>query len=347
MSTRLFPYRIPELVLVLACAGCTLEAPYERLSTYGYFESELTQLKPAANVYPYEVVSELWADGSHKERFIYLPPGSVIGPSPEEDWAFPVGAVVIKNFSFWNDMRDPGAGIRRIETRLLVREEAGWTAHVYLWNDDQSEATRLPGGKRVPVSFIDHDGAPVTHDYVVPNTNQCGYCHARDDVNQLLGIIGPQLVRDVDRDGQRVPQLEWAAAQGLFGPGGAPQVTAPFVDPYGDAPVEARARSWLHANCAHCHRLGGNGGSSGLVLLAWETDAYKLGVCKSPAAAGSGTGGHDYDILPGDPAASIMPFRILSTDPEIKMPELPNRIPDERGLAAVEAWIAGMPAGCQ
>jgi hypothetical protein len=126
-----------------------------------------------------------------------------------------------------------------------------------------------------------------------------------------------------------------------------PAVPDAFVDPFGEAPLEPRTRSWLHANCSHCHRQGGNGGTSGLVLLAWETEPLKLGVCKTAAAAGSGTGGHEYDIVPGQPDDSIMPFRIASTDPEIKMPELPNRIPDERGLELVRAWIAAMtPPGC-
>jgi hypothetical protein len=119
------------------------------------------------------------------------------------------------------------------------------------------------------------------------------------------------------------------------------------VDPHGDAPLDARARSYLHANCSHCHRPGGGGGVSGLVLLEWEHDPNKNGVCKGPVAAGPGTGGFGYDIVPGLPEESIMIFRMGSTDPEIKMPELPNRIPDAEGIALVGAWIAAMqPPGC-
>ena len=64
-------------------------------------------------------------------------------------------------------------------------------------------------------------------------------------------------------------------------------------------------------------------------------------------AAGAGTGGFSHDIVPGYPDQSIMLFRMRSTDPEIKMPELPNLLPDARGAEVVSAWIAAMqPPGC-
>src|SRR5690606_29682825 len=167
----------------------------------------------------------------------------------------------------------------------------------------------------------------------------CSSCHERDDRDELLGLITHQLNTEVVVDGQGVNQLEWLASQGLFS-GPLPEVQAlpRLVDPFGDAPLDARARSYLHANCSHCHRLGGGASSSGLVYLAWEEVPAKYGVCKVPAAAGPGTGGNAYDILPGHPEGSIMVFRMNSLDPEIKMPELPNRIIDARGVELIEAW---------
>ena len=143
-------------------------------------------------------------------------------------------------------------------------------------------------------------------------------------------------------------QLSWLAEQGVFGTATpSPSDLERFADPFGDEPVDKRARSYLAANCSHCHRPGGGGGDSGLVLLAWEETLAKIGVCKQPAAAGAGTGGFSHDIVPGHPDESIMLFRMRSTDPEIKMPELPNLLPDTRGAEVVSAWIAAMePAGC-
>ena len=117
-----------------------------------------------------------------------------------------------------------------------------------------------------------------------------------------------------------------------------------FVDPFGTAgTLDQRARDYLHGNCAHCHQPGGGAGKSGLVFLASETNLAKVGVCKVPAAAGPGTGGHPHDIVPGKPDESIVLFRMNSLDPEIKMPELPNRVIDKAGVELIRQWIAAMP----
>ena len=140
-------------------------------------------------------------------------------------------------------------------------------------------------------------------------------------------------------------QLELLAELGLFdAPLPATSGLPAFADPLGGAPVDARARAYLHANCSHCHRPGGGATNSGLVFLQWEETAAKYGVCKVPAAAGPGTGGHDYDIKPGLPDESIVVFRMNSLDPEIKMPELPNRVIDAKGVDLIREWIASLPA---
>jgi len=66
-------------------------------------------------------------------------------------------------------------------------------------------------------------------------------------------------------------------------------------------------------------------------------------VCKGSVAAGQGAGGRSYDVQPGEPDESIIVYRMESTDPEVKMPELPNRLPHAAGVALVREWIASMP----
>lgn len=324
--------------------------PFDTLSEYRFFEGPLAEQRPSPGVVPYTVASPLWADHAGKGRFIVLPAEGKItlGAGEQEEWQFPVGTIVVKTFFFSMDQRDPGGRARILETRLLILEEEGWKPHTYVWNDEQTEAERVIAGKRVKVDFTDAAGAPAHTEYLVPNNNQCKSCHERDDATMLLGPITPQMNLLVDTPSGPRNQLDWMAEQGMFDgaipdPAGLPA----FPDPRGDAPLDARARAYLHANCSHCHRPGGGGGPSGLVLLAWEQEPLKNGVCKGSVAAGSGTGGHQYDIVPGAPEQSIMTFRMSSTDPEIKMPELPNRIPDEEGIALVSAWIAAMdPPGC-
>lgn len=339
----------PVLPQPVAPAPPEKTIPYGTLSEYGFFEGPLSKMRPRAGVVPYDVASPLWADHAGKGRFIVLPKESSIAFGELEGWQFPLGAVVIKTFFFSLDLRDPEGPARILETRLLILQEEGWTAHTYVWNDEQTEAERVIAGKRLEVQYTDADGQPAHEQYLVPNTNQCKSCHERDDVTELLGVITPQLNREVSTPAGPRNQLERLAEQGLFrDPLPPSEGLSAFADPRGDAPLDARARAYLHGNCSHCHRPGGGGGPSGLVLLAWEKNPTRNGICKAPVAAGAGTGGHSHDIVPGFPGESIMVFRMSSTDPEIKMPELPNRIPDQEGVALVSAWISAMaPPGCE
>jgi hypothetical protein len=61
-----------------------------------------------------------------------------------------------------------------------------------------------------------------------------------------------------------------------------------------------------------------------------------------PIAAGKGSGGRFYDIVPGSADKSIVTFRIESTEPGIMMPELGRRLVDKEGVALVRSWIDGM-----
>lgn len=350
----------PALAAALALAGCGNDdvpaargrakagaIPYDTLSEYGFFQGDMALHDPVPGVVPYDVAAALWADHAGKKRFIVLPEGETAAWDPGEEWALPRGSIIIKAFDFPRDRRDPGAGARVIETRLLILEDEGWTSHTYVWDDAQTEARRVIAGKDLTVSYIDEQGAAVDQRYLVPNTNQCKGCHERDDTSRLLGLTTPQVNRKVVRDGQEVEQLDWLAAQGVFASAPPSATAARFEDPFGDGPLDARARAYLAANCSHCHRPGGGGGDSGLVLLESERTPAKNGVCKSPAAAGSGTGGRTHDIVPGSPDQSIIIFRMSSTDPEIKMPELPNLLPDARGITLISEWITAMePKGC-
>ncbi len=326
------------------------ELPLARLSQYDFFAGPMVELTPKQGVVPYTVAAPLWSDQAGKDRYIVLPEGGKIEFRADDEWGFPEGTILVKNFFFDHDRRDPKAGFRIIETRLLVRDADNWRGFTYVWNDEQTEATLLRTGKRVDIDYVDLAGAAQTEEYIVPNEDQCSSCHERDDVEHSLGLITPQMNRPVERDGKTVAQIEWLAQQDLFA--AAPprsETLASFVDPYAEAgTLDQRARAYLHGNCAHCHQAGGGAGKSGLVYLATETDLAKVGVCKVPAAAGPGTGGNAHDIVPGKPDESIMVFRMNSLDPEIKMPELPNRVIDEAGVELIRAWISAMPAepGC-
>jgi uncharacterized repeat protein (TIGR03806 family) len=319
------------------------EVPLPTLSEYGFFVGELVDEEPAPGVLPYMVAAPLWADGAGKGRFLFLPEGEVLTLTDRDEWELPVGSIAIKSFYLDVDKSSPDEELRTIETRLLVHEADRWHSYIYRWNDEQTEATRLKAGADVLVPYTDAAGQAAEQLYIVPDENTCGNCHERDDVLVLLGVTTAQMNVEVERDGELVSQLEWLVEQGAIAEVGEPGTLEAYPDPAGDAGLEERARAYLHGNCAHCHRPGGGGGTSGLKLMAWETDPAELGECKVPAAAGPGTGGFSYAIVPGHPEESIMVHRMASTDPEIKMPELPSLLADDFGVDLISEWIAAMP----
>jgi hypothetical protein len=108
------------------------------------------------------------------------------------------------------------------------------------------------------------------------------------------------------------------------------------------APLAERARAYLDVNCAHCHNPAGPAHASGLDLRWSQTDPALWGVMKRPVAAGRGSAGFEFAIEPGHPERSILLHRMASTDPGVMMPELGRQLVDERAVALMRDWIAGM-----
>ena len=79
--------------------------------------------------------------------------------------------------------------MRLIETRVLLRQEAGWQAWAYVWNDEQTDAALKIAGAKVDIKTIDTAGAPLAFTYSVPNKNQCKGCHA---FNGEIVPLGPK-----------------------------------------------------------------------------------------------------------------------------------------------------------
>lgn len=321
--------------------------PLRKLSEYAFFVGPLREMRPNNGVFAYTVNAPLWSDNAYKGRFIALPEGGQLTPvaDGDEDWQLPVGSIVIKTFYFDLDRTTPDEGPYRInETRLLFVTDRGIVAETYLWNEEQTEAVRFVAGTRINMAVIDADGSAVNQEYVVPNKNQCANCHGRNDQIHMLGLTTAQLNRESLEELGRNQLDQWQRAGLIAGDLGDIALLPAYDKPFVSGSLNGQARAYLHGNCSHCHRTGAAAGVTGLWLLASVTDDYRIGICKGPVAAGAGTGSFHYDILPGHPERSIMPFRMSSVDPEIKMPEIPNLIADQQGVALIESWIAAMPA---
>ena len=68
----------------------------------------------------------------------------------------------------------------------------------------------------------------------------------------------------------------------------------------------------------------------------------KLGIYKTPVAAGRGSGPLRYDIVPGKPEESILVYRFNSTEPAVMMPELGRTMVHNEGLELIKEWIVSL-----
>ncbi len=320
----------PAAAAALDEAALLAAKPARLLSAYGLFADGPAQV-PAEGVTPYDLTTPLFSDHAVKLRFVWTPAPAAW--SDEEAFEFPVGSVLVKTFAY-----PEGAGLRLIETRLLIRQEGGWKAWPYLWREDQSDAELKLAGARLDLVATGPGGEAIPVSYRVPNANQCKGCHARGGEISPIGPKARNLNRDFAYPGGVENQIaQWRAA-GRLAEGPEPPAAADWRA----GTAEARARAYLDVNCAHCHRRDGPASNSGLFLTHGETVRAAWGYLKRPVAAGRGSGGLEFDVKPGDPAGSIIVHRMKSLEPGVMMPELGRSLPDAEGIALIEAWIAGM-----
>lgn len=333
---------------VVAWSGCWDSGPPdppERLSEHGLFVGELADQLPRDGVVPYAINTPLFSDSAEKLRFVALPPDKPATYRDEGSFAFPVGTRLVKTFLYPADARVPEEPRRLIETRVLTHEAGGWTGAAYVWNAEQTEAYLRLTGARVPVEWIDDEGRRQSIEYRVPSVAECGLCH-RTDGESIAPIAtkAAQLNRPLARDASQVNQLATWSSQGRLD--GLPELDLvprfPVWDDETSGNLEARARAYLDANCAHCHSPSGPAGSSGLDLRYAQRDPARIGVFKRPRAAGRGSGDLVYDIWPGRPDASILMYRMESIEPGIMMPELGRLTGHRDGNTLIRAWIASM-----
>jgi len=318
-----------------------VSAPLMKLSEYGFFDGKIAEQKPSGGVIPYTLNTPLFSDYAEKLRFIKIPSGMKAEFNDTAVFDFPVGTIIIKTFYFPNDFRNLLKGRRLIETRLLIHEEKGWKALPYIWNEDQTDATLDVAGETTTVSYVDLKGKKQIQNYIIPNMNQCKGCHNKGEILMPIGPTAWQLNGDYNYSTEKENQLIHWTRSGILASydslKGAPKGVV-WNDP-GTGTISERARIWLDINCAHCHRGDGPASSSGLQLGWQEKDPVKIGIDKTPVAAGRGSGGLKFDIVPGKPDESIFIFRLKSTDPGIMMPELGRTMIQPESIQLVSDWI--------
>lgn len=320
------------------------EKPHDRLSDYNLYQGDLKDLNPVASLLPYDLNTILFSDYAQKQRFAYVPQDSTVVYDTDGVLNFPVGSMLVKNFYYDLDQRDNSEKRLIIETRLLIHQKAGWTAQTYVWNEEQDEAFLELAGAQKDVSWVNEQGITRNVNFVIPTQNDCKTCHSN---NGELLPLGPE-IRNLNKtypydDGDQNQLEKWQEVGILQGKPAMKNV--PKVPVWNDpstGSLNDRARIYLDVNCANCHNRGGSANNSGLFLSYDEKNARNFGINKPPVAAGRGSGGLQHDILPGYPDKSILVYRMESTHPAIRMPEIGRTLVHEEAVAMIREWIQKM-----
>jgi hypothetical protein len=321
--------------------GCAKESvPPSTLVCTGLYTNIATKTL-AARVQFFRPAVPLWSDDAQKMRWIQLPPATQIDASDPNEWRFPIGTKVWKEFSKNN---------KRVETRLFQKVDNGpppiWAHATYAWNADESAAVGSGGGDIV----LDGDGGT----YHIPTFAECEKCH-NGRTDNLLGFEQVSL----GMTGAMGLTLSELVNQGLISP--APAQMQPTIGDDGTG-VAAPALAWLHVNCGvSCHNSNSNSIAyarglrlrldptllDGRPISDFDSLTTTIGVAATSTQWIAPI--HWTRIVPGDPNQSLL-FQLIAhrgtNDPaKGQMPPIATSIVDADGVFnKVGPWIMAMPA---
>jgi hypothetical protein len=226
-----------------------------------------------------------------------------------------------------------------VETRLFVHFDATtWVGYSYQWDEAQTEATIVPDERRM-VTF---NTGKRQVDWNYPSRVDCMKCH-NEYTGSTLGPETAQMNRVVGGNNQ----IDTWAGMDLFDATPAKPYKAALVLPYpgqlGTPPpgatVTDRARSYLHANCAFCHRPDGDFNP---LDMRDGTLLKDMGLCNTTPQKGDVGVPGAVNLKPTDPMNSVMWLRMNSLENRVRMPQIATYQIDTEGVKLIGDWITGI-----
>lgn len=328
-----------------ATSGGTIPA---QLSLTGVF-SNTPAMTPFNALIPYDVNTPLWSDAALKTRWLAVPnngapytTGEQITFAPTGEWSFPAGTVFVKHFDLVTN--EVSGFTRRLETRLLVRDTLGAVYGVtYKWRANNTDADLLGGALDENIAITTASGIR-TQVWHYPSPAQCLECHT-PEASYVLGVKTRQLNGNHGYPGGATDnQVRTLNRLGLLNPA----INETNITGYAklvaltnlSASLENRSRSYLDANCAHCHRPNGSGPTFDArydILLASQH------IINEPATQGDLGYDNAQVVKPKDIWRSVLYHRMNTTNDAIKMPTLARNLIDTNAVTVIKDWINSLP----
>lgn len=341
-----------------------------KLSESGLFSSTATH-EVAPGVIPFSVNAEQWSDGAFGERFVGIPGEGTVKVLPSKRQVtgsmfstateFPKNSVLMKTLSL--ELQKGKAGSRRrMETQLLHFDGKFWNGYSYAWNDEQTDATLVEAtGASREIRILDQNVPEGSYRYEwrFASRVECARCH-NQWAEYALGFNLRQLNRAHDYGNSTDNQLRALSHVGLLSlevkpnrigekaPATAELDAAGFLstyphltNPYDEtANLNDRARSYLHLNCAHCHRNGGGG--TAYIELQQELELAATKTLGTKPTQGTFDIPNAEIIAPGDPFRSVLFYR-MSKVGSGRMPHLGSELIDQPAVRLMHDWIRQLP----
>jgi uncharacterized repeat protein (TIGR03806 family) len=314
-----------------------------RLGDTGLFESVAAH-RLAPGLIPYSVNAPGWSDGATAQRFLGVPCDTKIKYRASRGWEFPDGAALVQTLS----LETAGSSsARRIETRVLLKQQGEWAGYSYRWNDEQTDAVLVgKAGENIELSLGAGSSDGVRHQiWRIPSRAECLACHSRA-ANFALGLCEPQMNREHDYYGRLENQLAELDRMGVLAdwPAKAPDEGPPppvkLVNPYDESQnLNDRARAYLHTNCSACHVEAGGGNAKMELEASQPLDKMQL-LSARPQHDTFGVT-NAMLVAPGDPNRSVLLYRV-SRRGRGQMPPLVTSQVDHRAVKLLHDWIHEM-----
>jgi len=310
-----------------------------RLSETGAFK-DTQGLVPNDALIPYDLIVPFWSDGAEKSRWISVPDAK-IQFAPTGEWIFPHGTVFIKTFELSTDEQHPQSR-RRLETRLLVCDADGGVYGVtYKWRPDNSDADLLETNLTEAISIKTATGTR-TQLWYYPSRQDCLTCHTAN-AGYVLGPKTRQLNHDfIYPSGITDNEIRTWNHLRLFDTDlnesaikDLPRLAAQDDQ---TRTLEDRARSFLDANCANCHRPHG---TVAYFDARYDTPLAQQNLVNGPVLIDERLD-RPHVIAPNDIWRSILFLRANTTE-AFKMPPLDRNRIDAPGMRLLQLWIESLP----
>jgi len=314
--------------------------PPSLLSDLGAFKN-LDDLEVADGIIPYKVNAPLWSDRAIKKRWMAIPDQKQIHFNHSGSWIFPEGTVFIKHFELPLS-NEPGAQTIRLETRFFIvgknKQSYGLT---YKWNELGTEAHLLRTQETEAFDISENNNFSFKQQWMFPSRDQCLSCHNKN-ADYVLGVKTHQLNSPLfyPELGIHKNQLEYLSEQGILNKtiNDASLFNKAYAIDDESADVELRIRSYLDANCAACHQLGGVADVD--MDLRYEIPLQFQNIINFETQSSASNPNHHL-IKPGDHLASEIWVRDASLA-DNRMPPVSRNLNDEVYLKYLADWINGL-----